>query len=51
MNYCIGPGIFRNLIDEAKDMSPEERAELLENSKELADIHGACAQAGQTQVS
>ncbi|KAG2225894.1 hypothetical protein INT45_006590 [Circinella minor] len=46
----VGPGLFRNLIDEAKDMSPEERAELLENSKELADIHGTCAQAGQTQA-
>ncbi|KAI9249476.1 hypothetical protein BDA99DRAFT_445613 [Phascolomyces articulosus] len=46
----VGPGLFRNLIDASKDMSPEERAELLENSKELADIHQTCAQAGQTQA-
>ncbi|KAI9497261.1 hypothetical protein BDB00DRAFT_805702 [Zychaea mexicana] len=46
----VGPGLFRNLIDQSKDMSPEERAEMLENSKELADIHKTCAQAGQTQV-
>lgn len=46
----VGLGLFRNLIDQAKDMSPEERAELLENSKELAELHHTSAQAGQTQV-
>ncbi|KAI8144194.1 hypothetical protein BJV82DRAFT_608634 [Fennellomyces sp. T-0311] len=46
----VGPGLFHDLIEESKDMSPDERAEMLEKSKELADIHMTCAQEGQTQA-
>ncbi|KAI8880006.1 peptidase C12, ubiquitin carboxyl-terminal hydrolase 1 [Backusella circina FSU 941] len=44
----VGPGVLNDLIEEARNMSPDERAELLENSKELEAIHEAAAREGQT---
>lgn len=46
----VGPGLFHDIIQEAKNMSIEERAELLENSKALAQVHGDAAATGQTEV-
>lgn len=50
MNRKKGPGLFKRIIEEARDLSPEERAVVLENSTELAQIHQTCAQDGQTHV-
>ncbi|ORY97609.1 ubiquitin carboxyl-terminal hydrolase isozyme L3 [Syncephalastrum racemosum] len=46
----VGPGLFRDIIEESRDMSFDERAELLENNRELATIHERCALEGQTQA-
>lgn len=49
--YCsLGPGLFHDIIEKAKNMTVEERIELLENSKELATIHEGAARVGQTEV-
>ncbi|CEP11176.1 hypothetical protein [Parasitella parasitica] len=42
------PGLFNDIIEEAIPMSADERAELLENSKELAELHASAATEGQT---
>jgi ubiquitin carboxyl-terminal hydrolase L3 len=47
----LGPGLFHDIIEEAKNMSIDERVDLLENSKELAAVHQTAASAGQTEVS
>lgn len=44
----VGPGVLNDFIEEARNMSPDERAELIENSKELEAIHEAAARDGQT---
>ncbi|CAO3641192.1 unnamed protein product [Mucor fragilis] len=44
----VGPGLFNNIIEQAKNMSVDERVELLENSKELAQLHASAATEGQT---
>ncbi|EIE82769.1 hypothetical protein RO3G_07474 [Rhizopus delemar RA 99-880] len=46
----IGPGLFHDIIEEAKNMSIDERVDLLENSKELAAVHQTAASAGQTEA-
>ncbi|CAO3664392.1 unnamed protein product [Rhizopus stolonifer] len=46
----VGPGLFHDIIEEAKNMTVEERIELLENSKELATIHEGAARVGQTET-
>ncbi|KAG1139691.1 hypothetical protein G6F37_009576 [Rhizopus arrhizus] len=46
----IGPGLFNDIIEEAKNMSIDERVDLLENSKELAAVHQTAASAGQTEA-
>lgn len=46
----LGPGLFHDIIEEAKNMSIDERVDLLENSKELAAVHQTAASAGQTEV-
>ncbi|PHZ08386.1 peptidase C12, ubiquitin carboxyl-terminal hydrolase 1 [Rhizopus microsporus ATCC 52813] len=46
----VGPGLFHDIIQEAKNMSIEERAELLENSKALAQVHSDAAAVGQTEA-
>ncbi|KAI8374502.1 uncharacterized protein BYT42DRAFT_406984 [Radiomyces spectabilis] len=46
----IGPGLLHELIEKSRSMSPDERAELLENSKELAKVHQLAANDGQTQA-
>ncbi|KAG0781289.1 hypothetical protein G6F22_009648 [Rhizopus arrhizus] len=46
----IGPGLFNDIIEEAKNMSIDERVDLLENSKELAAVHQTAAFAGQTEA-
>ncbi|KAL9541177.1 hypothetical protein MBANPS3_009266 [Mucor bainieri] len=44
----VGPGLFNDIIEQAKNMSMDERVELLENSKELAQLHASAATEGQT---
>lgn len=45
-----GPGLFNDIIEQAKNMSVDERVDLLENSKELAQLHASAATEGQTAV-
>lgn len=47
---CIGPGVFQQILQATGSMSPEERAEYLENCAELAQIHATGAHEGQTEV-
>lgn len=49
-NLVIGPGIFKKILEDTKNMSPEERAEYLENCRELAEVHKSSALQGQTKV-
>ncbi|GAA5956711.1 hypothetical protein JCM3765_005715 [Sporobolomyces pararoseus] len=44
----IKEGPLTELFERAKDKSPRERAELLSTSDELASVHEATAQSGQT---
>ncbi|KAL9543380.1 hypothetical protein PS6_009311 [Mucor atramentarius] len=44
----VGPGLFNDIIEQAKNMSVDERVDLLENSKELAQLHASAATEGQT---
>ncbi|CAO3649474.1 unnamed protein product [Mucor hiemalis] len=44
----VGPGLFSDIIEQAKNLSVDERTELLENSKELASVHADGANEGQT---
>ncbi|KAF1801186.1 hypothetical protein V8B55DRAFT_1528797 [Mucor lusitanicus] len=44
----VGPGLFNDIIEQAKNMSVDERVELLEHSKELAQLHASAATEGQT---
>ncbi|KAI7898598.1 uncharacterized protein BX663DRAFT_524039 [Cokeromyces recurvatus] len=46
----VGPGLFYDIIEQAKNMTVDERVELLENSKELANIHQSAANEGQTEA-
>ncbi|KAI8968389.1 hypothetical protein BDF20DRAFT_908095 [Mycotypha africana] len=46
----IGPGLFNDIIEKAKDMSVEERVELLENCEKLAQVHETAAGEGQTEA-
>ncbi|KAG2213591.1 hypothetical protein INT46_002743 [Mucor plumbeus] len=46
----VGPGLFNDIIEEAKNMSIDERVELLEQSKELAQLHASAATEGQTEA-
>lgn len=48
LHTSIGPGLFKDIIEQAKNMSMDERIELLENSKELASVHESGASDGQT---
>lgn len=42
--------MFNDIIEQAKNMSVDERVELLEHSKELAQLHASAATEGQTAV-
>lgn len=46
----LGPGLFNDIIEQAKNLSVEERIDLLENCEELAQIHASAANEGQTEV-
>ncbi|RCI02691.1 Ubiquitin carboxyl-terminal hydrolase isozyme L3, partial [Rhizopus stolonifer] len=50
-HIITGPGLFKQILEDTRTMSPDERAEYLENSKELAVLHASSAHQGQTQVS
>jgi ubiquitin carboxyl-terminal hydrolase L3 len=43
--------LFNDIIEQAKNMSVEERVDLLENSESLAQVHASAANEGQTEVS
>ncbi|KAI9475956.1 MAG: hypothetical protein EXX96DRAFT_485821 [Benjaminiella poitrasii] len=50
-DYLItGPGVFKQIFRDTRTMSPEERAEYLENCADLAQIHESSAKEGQTKV-
>ncbi|OAD76408.1 hypothetical protein PHYBLDRAFT_158308 [Phycomyces blakesleeanus NRRL 1555(-)] len=49
-NEIVGPGLLSNLLEKAAPMSPDERAELLENCTELSSVHQEAANQGQTQT-
>ncbi|KAI8643135.1 hypothetical protein BD408DRAFT_475498 [Parasitella parasitica] len=44
----VGPGVFQTILQDTYNMSPKERAEYLENSADLAEIHASGAHEGQT---
>ncbi|ORY94661.1 hypothetical protein BCR43DRAFT_531793 [Syncephalastrum racemosum] len=46
----VGPGLFNDIIEKARGMTPDERADLLESNEQLASVHAASAQTGQTQA-
>jgi ubiquitin carboxyl-terminal hydrolase L3 len=46
--FFVGPGLFNDIIEQAKNLSTDERVELLENSTELASVHDVAASDGQT---
>jgi len=48
--FVAGPGILQKFIHKSKHLSPDERAEFLENYTELADAHSEGAHQGQTEV-
>ncbi|KAI8070568.1 ubiquitin carboxyl-terminal hydrolase isozyme L3 [Gilbertella persicaria] len=49
-HIITGPGLFEQILEDTRTMSPDERAEYLENSKELAVLHASSAHQGQTQA-
>ncbi|CAH1758046.1 8475_t:CDS:2 [Entrophospora sp. SA101] len=46
----IGDGPLKRLLDKSKDLTPDERAKVLEEDEELAKIHQSQALSGQTRV-
>ncbi|KAL1934985.1 hypothetical protein VTP01DRAFT_4125 [Rhizomucor pusillus] len=46
----LGPGLFKDIVNKAQNLTPDERAELLEGCEELASAHATGAQEGQTQA-
>ena len=46
----LGPGLFHEIIEKAKNMTPDERAELLESNEKLASVHKDAGDEGQTRV-
>ncbi|GAN00919.1 ubiquitin carboxyl-terminal hydrolase isozyme L3 [Mucor ambiguus] len=49
-HLVVGPGVFQTILQATGSMSPEERAEYLENCAELAQIHASSAHEGQTET-
>lgn len=50
LRHVTGPGILQKFIHKSKHLSPDERAEFLENYTEIADAHSEGAHQGQTEV-
>lgn len=50
INGAVGPGLFKDIVNKAQNLTPDERAELLEGCEELASAHATGAQEGQTQA-
>lgn len=46
----VSDGPLKTFYEKAKDMTPEERGKLLEQDKNLIDIHQSIAREGQTQA-
>jgi len=46
----IEDGPLKRLLDKTKDLTPEERAKVLEEDEELAEAHKASASTGQTST-
>ncbi|KAI7872665.1 ubiquitin carboxyl-terminal esterase L3, isoform CRA_d [Spinellus fusiger] len=46
----VGPGLLSDILEKVQIMSPDERAELLQESTELARVHQEAANQGQTQA-
>ena len=47
----IGEGFLKEYIDVCRDLTPAERGNKLENSKEISVVHDVVAHEGQTEVS
>ncbi|KAG0185549.1 Ubiquitin carboxyl-terminal hydrolase isozyme L3 [Apophysomyces sp. BC1034] len=45
----VGPGLFRQIIEDTRQMSLDERVEYLETCQTLASVHASSAQEGQTR--
>ncbi|KAG2224680.1 hypothetical protein INT45_007925 [Circinella minor] len=45
----VGSGLFHDIIEKAKNMTPDERAELLESNEKLASVHKDAGDEGQTR--
>jgi ubiquitin carboxyl-terminal hydrolase L3 len=50
LTNSTGPGVFKKILHETRNMSPEERAEYLESCQDLAQLHDAASHEGQTKV-
>lgn len=50
-SHLLGPGLFSQIVEDTKGMSPSERAEYLEKCEELAKVHDEAARSfGQSEV-
>jgi len=49
-NISIEDGPLKNLLDKTKDLTPDERAKVLEEDEELAKAHKTSASSGQTST-
>ncbi|KAI8047755.1 hypothetical protein BDF21DRAFT_433884 [Thamnidium elegans] len=47
-DHLVGPGLFSKIIEDTRNMSPDERGEYLESCKELAELHDYGARHGQS---
>lgn len=48
--HLVGPGPFTKIIEDTRNMSPEERGEYLLTCQELAKIHDSGARQGQSRI-
>jgi len=49
-NFSIDDGPLKRLLNKTKNLTPDERAKVLEEDQELAEAHKASASSGQTRV-
>jgi len=50
-DFSIGEGPLKRLLDKSKNLTPDERAKVLEEDEELAEAHKSFASSGQTSAS
>ncbi|KAI8082986.1 uncharacterized protein BX664DRAFT_339561 [Halteromyces radiatus] len=49
-NEVVGPGVLHDFLETSRSMSPDERADWLQQSNELEHLHQTAASLGQTDV-